>query len=324
MRHTKGEEECATRHVFGPVPSRRLGLSLGVDLIPPKTCSYDCLYCQLGPTTRRTVTEAAYVSAEKIVQEAAQKLHQSRAEVLTLAGSGEPTLHSDIGSVIEGLKGLTDTRVALLTNGSLFWREAVRRRVMKADMILPTLTSAFEETFRRIHRPHPDLRLDLVLTGLRALRAEYTGSLWLEVVLLQGINDSEEELLALRRAIQEISPDKIHLNTVVRPPSDSRAVPLDTQALEEIKVFLGETAEVISEFPFEGKEGRKASSEEELLQILSRRPMRPEDTAEVMGLTLKEARNLLSRLCGMGIIRELGQSGETYYARHENNGNERR
>lgn len=306
-----------TPHVFGPVPSRRLGLSLGIDLIPPKTCSYNCLYCELGPTTRRTLTEAASLSADEVVQEAAIRLSQSRPDVLTLAGSGEPTLYADLGVVIERLKTMTDIPVALLTNGSLFFREAVRRRVMKADMILPTLTSAFEETFRRIHRPHPDLTLDLVLSGLRALREEYRGSLWLEVVFLRGLNDSEQELLGLRRVIQSLAPDKVQLNTVVRPPSDSRAVPLDTQALEEIKNFLGERAEILLDFPFEGKGHRGGSPETELVKMLRRRPMRPVDAAEVLGLTLEEARDLLDNLCRQGTVRELRQSGQTYYARRE-------
>jgi wyosine [tRNA(Phe)-imidazoG37] synthetase (radical SAM superfamily) len=307
-------------HVFGPVPSRRLGLSLGIDLIPPKTCSYNCLYCQLGPTTHKTITEGNWVSAEVIVQEAAERLSQSKTDVATLAGSGEPTLYADIERVIDGLKGLSGIPVALLTNGSLFWREALRRRVMRADIILPTLTSVFEETFQRIHRPHPELRLGQVLSGLGALRQEYRGSLWLEVVLLKGINDSPEELLGLKRAIKEISPDKIQLNTVVRPPSDSRAVALDSRSLEEIKAFFGDAAEVVSEFSFEGRGSHQGPVEDGLVQTVSRRPMRASDAAEVLGLSVSEAGDLLKDLCERGILRAIRQSGETYYARNDEDG----
>ncbi|MBW1902526.1 MAG: radical SAM protein, partial [Deltaproteobacteria bacterium] len=142
-------------HVFGPVPSRRLGLSLGVDLIPAKTCSFDCLYCQVGKTTKRTVDPKPFVPVRDVVEEVRKKLLKCVPDAITLAGSGEPTLHSEIDLVITSIKKITDTRVVVLTNGSIFWKEDVRNRVLEADVIMPTLTSAYDHTFRMIHRPHP-------------------------------------------------------------------------------------------------------------------------------------------------------------------------
>ena len=226
-------------YVFGPVPSRRLGLSLGVDLIPPKTCTYDCLYCQVGRTTLKTAEPKVFAPAGDVVDEMRRKLPALSPDVITLAGSGEPTLHSEMGSIISSIRDMTDTDIVVLTNGSLLWRKDVMEKVLKADIVMPTLTSAFEKTFQKIHRPHPDLKLEVVIQGMKDFRQHFDGRFLLEVVLLAGINDSERELEALKEAVEEMSPDRIQLNTVVRPPSDSRAIALDSQRLEDIKMLFG-------------------------------------------------------------------------------------
>ena len=154
-------------YVFGPVPSRRLGLSLGVDLIPPKTCTFDCLYCQVGRTLCKTLDEKSYVPVRDVIVEIKKNLLKSDPDVITLAGSGEPTLHSEIDQVIDSIKEMTDIKVAVLTNGSLLWRKEVRSRVLMADIIMPTLSSAIDHTFRRIHRPHGELDLGSIIDGLK-------------------------------------------------------------------------------------------------------------------------------------------------------------
>lgn len=300
-------------YIFGPVPSRRLGLSLGVDLIPAKTCTYDCLYCQVGRTTRKTVEISAFAPVHRVLGELKKRLEIFTPDAITLSGSGEPTLHSEIDQVIGSIKGITDVTVAILTNGSLFWRDDVRHRVAKADIIMPTLTTAYEETFRTIHRSHPDLNLERVIKGLVLLRQMYKGHLFLEVFLLAGINDNEKELEGLRKVIEEISPDKIQLNTVVRPPSDQRALSLDMKRLEEIRKLFGERAEIIVETPLRRNRGKQDALAETILEMARRRPLRAVDIANVCDISLGEAEAMVRELKVKRALRQQEHSGEVYY-----------
>lgn len=307
-------------HVFGPVPSRRLGLSLGVDLIPSKTCTFDCIYCQVGRTTNKTLEEGPFVPVGEVVAQIEERLLICTPDVITLAGSGEPTLYSEIAGVIQGIKGITKTDVVLLTNGSLFWREEVRRRVLEADIIMPTLSSAFDATFRSIHRPHHGLDLKTVVKGLRLLRKDYTGRLYLEVVLLAGINDTQREIRGLKALIDRIHPEKIQLNTVVRPPSDARAKPLDRDRLEEIKLFFGEKAEIIATTPVLGKAGQGDLLVKQFLDMVKRRPLSPTDAADSLGLSLEGAEGLIKGLVIKGFIRRQEHLGEVFYLINEEDG----
>lgn len=304
-------------YVFGPVPSRRLGLSLGVDLIPAKTCTFDCLYCQVGRTTSKTLEPAPFMPVREVVDEIEKKLMKSEPDAVTLAGSGEPTLHSRIHEVIDSIKEVTETKVALLTNGSLFWKEEIRKRVLKADIIMPTISSVFENTFRMIHRPHPGLGLDDVINGLERLRQDYTGLLFLEVVLLAGFNDTEKELEGLKTVIDRINPEKIQLNTVVRPPADKRAVSLDKKRLEDIKVFFGKRAEIIAGDPVEAKKGEKNTLISDFLEMVKRRPLRSPDIANALGLSMDDVEDLVKGLLIKGYISSQEQSGEKYYLNKE-------
>ena len=304
-------------YIFGPVPSRRLGLSLGVDLIPHKTCTFDCLYCEVGRTTNKTITSSPFAPVDEILTQIEERLKGCTPDVITLAGSGEPTLHSGIDRIISGIKELTDTRVVVLTNGSLFWDHNIRKRVLGADLIMPTLSSAFSSTFRTIHRPHRDLALDRVVEGLIRLRAEFAGLIYLEVILLAGINDTEEEVKALRPLIQKIQPEKIQLNTVVRPPADACAKALDRKRLEEIKLFLGERAEIVVDI--EAAKGALArdSKGEGLLEMVKRRPLRAKDMANSMGLSLDEVESMVKGLLLKGYLRRQDHSGEVFYVSSE-------
>ncbi|MFH1349692.1 MAG: radical SAM protein [Pseudomonadota bacterium] len=301
-------------NVFGPVPSRRLGLSLGVDLVPAKTCTYDCLYCQVGRTTCKTVETRPYVPIQDVLNELEQKLEKIRPDTITLAGSGEPTLHSQIDRVISFIKDITDTRIAILTNGSLLWKEEVRHRVSGAHILLPTLTTAFPGTYSTIHRPHTDLNLDMIIEGYKRLRQTYKGLLFLEVVLLTGFNDSEREIEELKGVIEQISPEKIQLNTVVRPPADSIAKALDRERLEEIKNFLGPKAEVVAEVPFLIKrEGQSEPLATAVLEMAKRRPLRAVDVANALNISLDETDGLIKGLLIKGSISKREHSGEVYY-----------
>ena len=300
-------------HVFGPVPSRRLGLSLGVDLIPLKTCTYNCLYCQVGRTTRRSLEIESFVPVTEVLEELEEKHEICSPNAITFSGSGEPTLSSDIDRVISFVKERTDTKTVVLTNGSLLWREDVRHRISGADIIMPTLTTAFDETFRLIHEPHADLDLNTIVEGLKSLRRTYEGNLFLEVVLLAGFNDSEKELEGLKSMIDQISPDKIQLNTVVRPPSDPRAVSLDIKRLEEIKSLFGEKAEIIAQTPLKHTRGEDDTVNATILEMAKRRPVRARDVANVCDIPLEEADSLIKGLVVKGALRQQEHEGEVYY-----------
>lgn len=289
-------------HLFGPVPSRRLGRSLGVDLVPPKTCTYDCIYCEVGPTTRLTLERLEW-EADAILGEIDAYLEEAPLlpDFITLAGSGEPTLNAGIESLIAAVKERTQIPVAVLTNGALFFLPEVRRSLARADVVLPSLDAAREKTFRRINRPAPGLTLERLLSGLRDFRREFQGQVWLEVMLLKGLNDTEEELAALKREIARLHPDKVQLNTAVRPVVESFALALDREEMAAAAAFLGSAAEVIAHF--ERRPARPgALPDDAFLQMLARRPMTAKDLALALGVPLDQVRRRLKRLHTAGLV----------------------
>jgi wyosine [tRNA(Phe)-imidazoG37] synthetase (radical SAM superfamily) len=304
-------------YIFGPVPSRRLGQSLGIDLIPPKTCTYDCLYCQVGRTTCLTAEPGLFVPTGEVIEELKDVIEKTHPDTITLAGSGEPTLHSEIDQVISLVKDVTDTRVALLTNGSLLWRKEVRDRVLGADLIMPTLTTVFEKTFRKIHRPHRGLELPSIIEGLKELRKEYGGVVLLEIVLLSGINDNMKELEGMKDVIEDISPDKIQLNTVVRPPSDHSAMPLNMAQMEKIRDFFGEKAEIIASVSSNKKAWEYDPDLNTIVEMARRRPITASDISGVLDISLKESERVLKGLLIKGAIRKQEHDREVYYTARE-------
>jgi len=300
-------------YIFGPVPSRRLGLSLGVDLIPPKTCTYDCLYCEVGKTTCHTIDAGPFVPVIEIASELEIALKKNRPDTITLAGSGEPTLNSEIDKVISFIKERTDIKIALLTNGSLFWKEEVLKKVLAVDIILPTLSTVFDETYKTIHRPCHGLNLSMMISGLKGLRKRYEGLIFLEVVLLSGINDTDREMEGLKRMINESSPDKIQLNTIIRPPSDLRAMPVDMARMEQIKAFLGNKAEIIAYSPSDKKATGYDSESISVIEMARRRPVRLIDIADALNITSEETGRLIKGMLIKGDIFEREHGGERFY-----------
>ncbi|MFI5331577.1 MAG: radical SAM protein [Desulfobaccales bacterium] len=291
-------------HLFGPVPSRRLGRSLGVDLVPRKTCPYDCIYCEVGPTTRQTITRLDY-QADEIMAELAAYLHQGPPplDYITLAGSGEPTLNLGLGRIIRRLKALTGTPVAVLTNGALLYLPEVRDELQAADLVLPSLDAAREESFRAINRPLPDYPLSRLIAGLEAFRREYAGQIWLEILLLQGLNDSEADLEALRRTLKLLAPDKVQLNTAVRPGVEDYARALTQEEMAAIARYLEDGSEVEVIASFGGADKAAATCDDAVLvEMLARRPMTAADLAKVCGLPLAEVRQRLLHLCETGQV----------------------
>ena len=303
------------RHLYGPVPSRRLGRSLGVDLVPHKICTYNCIYCQIGKTTEKTLLRKEYVAAGEILEEVKTFLKEEHPPIdhLSLGGSGEPTLHSKIRSIIEGIQLMTVLPVAVITNGSLFHEREVREDLLRADRVLPSLDAVSPEVFEKINRPAPGFSIENVVQGLIDFRKIYQGQIWLEILFCKGINDTENELLRMKEAINQIRPDLIHLNTVVRPPSETWVTPLTQMEMEKIRVFFGERAIIISEFDRHLPTPPETEVGERILSILRRRPLSLSDLSQNMGLSRDELEASLRPLVDEGKVRIRSFQSSTYY-----------
>ena len=214
------------KYVYGPVPSRRLGRSLGVDLVPFKTCTYDCIYCQLGRTTDQTTRRLEYVETDKVLAELKAKLESAALpDYVCLAGSGEPTLHAAIGEVITGIKRLTRAPVAVLTNGSLLWEGDVQQALMEADLVMPSLDAGDEAVFQRVNRPHREIAFETMVDGLAAFTARFPRLVWLEVLLVDGITGTERQVEKIAALARRIRPGRVQINTVSRPPAEGFPAP---------------------------------------------------------------------------------------------------
>jgi wyosine [tRNA(Phe)-imidazoG37] synthetase (radical SAM superfamily) len=304
----------AIRYVFGPVPSRRLGRSLGVDLVTRKVCTMDCVYCQVGRTTRKTLDRERFAPVQAILDEIREKLRAGpRPDYVTLSGSGEPTLNADLGEIIAGIKSLTDVPVAIITNGSLLFREEVRRDCARADLVLPSLDACDEETFRLVNRPEPSLTFNKLLEGLIAFRSEYTGPIWLEVFLVRGVNDSEPQLARLQELIARIRPDRVQLNTAVRPTAELDVRPLTESEMNAAAKALGPNAEVIADFRKAADSEEFAAGEQEVLDMIRRRPVTVDDIAAGMGLHQSEAAKRVGRLLSQHLILRERRGDKDYF-----------
>jgi wyosine [tRNA(Phe)-imidazoG37] synthetase (radical SAM superfamily) len=301
------------RHIYGPVPSRRLGLSLGVDLLPPKICDYDCLYCQLGRTSEWTARISPYIRSEDIMGELKARLEmEPRPDYITMAGSGEPTLNSELERVISSVKELCDIPVAVLTNGSLLGVPQVQRACLLADLVLPSLDAGDEKTFREVNRPCAGIAFADVVEGLVSFREHYEGPIWLEVMILQGINSGDPHIEKIRESIERISPNEVHLNTVRRPPADRSARPVRAERMEEIRSMLGPRAVVIKESA--SRAGAVAPLDEgELLAFIARRPSTRRQISEVFDINEIEALKQLSRLVEEHLVVSEQVEGEVFY-----------
>jgi wyosine [tRNA(Phe)-imidazoG37] synthetase (radical SAM superfamily) len=302
------------KYVYGPVPSRRLGFSLGVDVVPYKTCTLDCIYCQIGRTTQKTVERRLYTRTADILAEVKEVLNpKQQIDYITFSGSGEPTLNSDIGALIKEVKAVTSLPVAVLTNGSLLFMEDVQQDLLNADIVLPSLDAASPQVFRRVNMPHPSLKIESIIDGLKRFRKLYRGRIWLEIMLIKGFNDNAEELLRMRNAISEIQPDRVHLNTVVRPPSLISAKPLNREEMAAVKKYLDEDCEVIAEFHGQ-KIGEAQNVEDAIIEMAKRRPLTSIDIANVLGVSETNAKTWVNALKDSGKLKERQYKGAKYYS----------
>jgi wyosine [tRNA(Phe)-imidazoG37] synthetase (radical SAM superfamily) len=305
----------AACHVYGPVPSRRLGFSLGVDILPYKTCTFDCIYCQLGPTLRKSKRRAGYFSAREILSQVTQAIATNPyIERITFSGSGEPTLNTQIGGLIRKIKTMTRIPVVVLTNSSFLMRPSVRRALRAADIVVPSLDAVPAGSFRRVNRPLPSIKPADIIKGLTLFRREFSGRIWLEVMLVKGVNDSPADIRALKKAVERIRPDKVQLNTVVRPPAEKWAQPLSTAELHRIRRQLGDRAEVIARPP-----GRRISSgarnlRNKILAIAGRRPVTLADLTSSLGRPESDIRPHLETLVRWRRINRRSHKGSVYYS----------
>ncbi len=303
-------------HVYGPVPSRRLGFSLGVDLVPFKTCSLDCIYCQLGRTTRKTILRRPYVGVEAVIADVKKAVRQGqRIDYVTLSGSGEPTLHSQTGRIINEIKKITETPVAILTNGTLLSLKSVRMELSKADLVIPSLDAASQDVFEKINRPYLGLRIKGIIEGLKTFRERFKGEIWLEVMLVKEINDGADTIGPLRDLIPELGCERVQLNTVIRPPTEKYARPLDYEEMAKIKKRLGDKCEIIPRFSRRGQKAYRSHLEHQIFDLLGRRPVTIRDISEALGLHENEVIKYLETLSESGEVKTERFEESTYYHR---------
>ncbi|NIM02988.1 radical SAM protein [bacterium] len=303
-----------TRYIYGPVPSWRLGRSLGVDIVPFKTCSFNCIYCETGRTTNLTLERKEYVPKASVIEELRTFLSKRKnIDYITFSGSGEPTLNSRIGEMIREVKKLTNIPVAIVTNSSLLNKEKVRGELREADVVLPSLDVVSQSLFESLNRPHPSLKIEEIIEGLIEFRKEFKNKIWLEVLLVKGINDNPEEIHKLAEVIKKIKPDKVQLNTVLRPPVEEEVFALNQKELSSIQKQLPGKVEVVRKFKKVLKGGHIGKLEMDIKNLLQRRPCTLSDISHALRVNPREVMKNLTILKGRAEIRAELHNKKRYY-----------
>ena len=302
------------KYLFGPVPSRRFGRSLGVDLTPYKTCSLDCVFCQLGRTTHKTVERRDYVDMEEVLNELEEWLKtDGQADYITLSGSGEPTLHERFGEVLSLIREKNEIPSLLLTNGTLLHLPEVRKAAALASIVKISLSAWDQASFGWVNRPHAELRFEDLISGEKAFRREYAGQLWMEVFLVSGMNAMPGDVSRIAALAEEIGPDRIQLNTAIRPAAEDFAVPVSQERMVELTGLFHPKAEIIAEFSNQ-KDLKLRANKESVLAMLQRRPCTADQIADGFGMHLNEVSKYLGNLLNTHQIRIERKGGTVYYA----------
>jgi wyosine [tRNA(Phe)-imidazoG37] synthetase (radical SAM superfamily) len=301
------------KYLFGPVPSRRLGLSLGVDIVPLKTCTQNCLYCQLGKDAPQTLERKVYAPILDVLAEIRNRIQNNlKADHITISGSGEPTLHLQLGRLIDEIHHITSIPVAVITNGSLLWRQDVRDDCARADVVLPSLDAGDDRVFQILNQPHPEITFAKFVEGLCQFRRQYVGPVWLEVFLCEGVNTDRQSLENIGKIIDQIKPDKVQLNTAVRPTAHSHIHAVSPEKMKSLAIQLGRGVEVIADFPAE-KMGQADCDALSILEMLRRRPCSVEDICSVLGTRREIVLKIISHLLNTGQINSENRGPATYY-----------
>ncbi|MFA5344012.1 MAG: radical SAM protein [Kiritimatiellia bacterium] len=318
------------KYLFGPVPSRRFGLSLGVDLVPRKTCTLDCIFCEVGATTHLTLERKEYAPTEEVLKElAAWFALNLKADFITVTGSGEPTLHTRFGDVLSAIRVQGRVRSALLTNSTLLHLPEVRAAAALADVVKVSLSAWDQASFEAVTRPHADLAFDRLLAGLQKFRREFSGELWMEVFLIPGINAAPSQVAAIAALARTIRPDRVQLNTAVRPTARRNVAALPESQLRSLAGCFTPAAEVIAHFapggvPMrdlscealakrEARSGSRHADKPAVLAMLRRRPCTAEDVAQSFALSREDVETIVQELVTEHAVRAEVRNGETYY-----------
>ncbi|MFO7964122.1 MAG: radical SAM protein [Desulfobacterales bacterium] len=299
--------------LFGPVPSRRLGLSLGVDVTPYKTCSQDCVYCQLGRTPRTTITRREYVPVKDVTDEIETWLKMDgKADYITLSGSGEPTLHACFGDILAFLRRKCSIQTVLLTNGSLFYLPEVRKEAARAHIVKVSLSAWDQVSYNWINRPHRDLEFNRIIEGLKVFRGTFKGRFWIEVFLVAGMNTVSSDVVEIASLLDRIGPDRIHLNTAVRPPAEDFVAPVSRDRMASLANLFHPRAEVIEHYKNTGGVAIQAN-EASIYSMLCRRPCTAETVADAFGMHFNEVSKYLGNLLRHDRIRIKRINRDIYY-----------
>lgn len=303
---------------FGPVPSRRLGVSLGVNVVPRKVCTYNCVYCQLGETTLLTVDRREYTPTRVVVGAVEDKVARSeRIDYVTVIGDGEPTLASNLGDIIRGVKRGWPGRTGLLTNGSLMWSRGVRSDAGLFDVVMPTVSAGDARTYRRLHRPHGAISFERYVQGIKDFSAGHADKVWAEVMLVRGLNDTPESLRAIGSLIEQIRPAEVHLTSPIRPPSVSSVMP---PTIEAVELALRTVPGAVDFTHPEGEDMPGSSSDpaQHLVDIAGTHPLRREQAVAVLtnaGVSSEDAVFRLDSMVRAGALVELAREGSRFYVR---------
>ncbi len=307
-------ESPQSKYVYGPVPSRRLGRSLGVDIVPAKICTLDCVYCQIGRTTQKSTVRQDFVDIEAVLAELRSTLAAGvAADYVTIGGSGEPTLNSRLGELIDRIRGLTPIPVAVLTNGTLFDRADVRAECAKADVVIPSLDAGDEAVFAAVNRPAPGISVEKLVSGLSRFRDEFPGPIWLEVFLIEGMNTAPEQIAKLRDLIARIRPDKVQLNSAVRPAAEEAVEPIGAPRLAAIARQIGGNCEIIGAAPASGASRHERRACADVLSMLKRRPCSLQDICAGLGIGRNEAVKYIAQLRERGVVTSERRGAVVYY-----------
>ena len=288
------------KYLFGPVPSRRLGISLGVDLVPHKVCSLNCVYCEVGKTTNLTIERKEYIPINDVINELREYLIQKpKLDFITFSGQGEPTLNSGLGRVIHFIKkDFPNYKIAVITNGTLFYNKKVRKEVLSADVLLPSLDAVSDKVFLKLNRPNRNLNNQKIIEGLIQLRKEFKGKIYLEIFFVPGLNDSPEELNLLKQNISKINADLIQLNTLDRPALMKSVKAMTKEELENIQsLFEPLKVEIIAKTKIRKQiQSFNKNIEQQILETLKRRPCTDKDLCEILNIHLNELNKYISEL----------------------------
>jgi wyosine [tRNA(Phe)-imidazoG37] synthetase (radical SAM superfamily) len=302
------------KYVFGPVHSRRMGLSLGIDPVQGKICTLDCVYCQLGATSVKTLERRTYAPAEAVLEEVRSVIASGQnMDYITFSGTGEPTLNRDLGRMISQIKTMTTVPVAVITNGTLLHLEDVRADLMLADLVVPSVDAISPQVFARINRPHAGIDCERMLEGLATFSTTYTGRLWVEVMLVQGINDTDEELQALANYLNRIDCEKIQINTVTRPPAESGCAAVNDCVLDKARHMFGPRAEIIGASPERVSAPVGEDPCARIHALVRSHPCTREQLCSALGLSSAQVETALQELIAQQRIEATGHASEIFY-----------